>query len=363
MKKKIVAAMIAVVAALSITACGNTGANQPAETQESVDLNVLPSNGMPDLVNVPLKDLDVDQYVTLPDYNNIGYEMPTVSKEEVESQLLQTYLMVFPEEKRVTDRELKKGDTANIDYVGTLDGVVFEGGTAEGYNLTLGSKSFIDGFEDGLIGVMPGETVDLNLTFPENYSEPLAGKEVVFTVTVNYLIPKELDDSVVAGLGIEGIDTIAALRKMIEQSANESLRSQAETGVLEAVLMQCEFKDFPSMLIEKYKGDIEKNIEETAQAYGMDGETYAQQAYGVDLQTLVNTYGLQNLQMNVACQAIANRENLNVSDSMLKDQINAAAATYGISAEEYLGDNTEEEFREYLMYTNVLKYLASKNIK
>jgi len=90
--------------------------------------------------------------------------------------------------EKKTNGKVAKGDTVNIDYVGKKDGVAFEGGTASGYNLKIGSGSFIAGFEDGLIGVEIGKTVDLNLTFPENYgNEELNGAKVVFTVTVNYI--------------------------------------------------------------------------------------------------------------------------------------------------------------------------------
>lgn len=89
---------------------------------------------------------------------------------------------------KLTSGQVNKGDIANIDYVGKKDGVAFDGGTANGYDLEIGSKSFIDGFEDGLIGVQIGSTVDLNLKFPSSYHEPtLAGKDVVFTVKVNYV--------------------------------------------------------------------------------------------------------------------------------------------------------------------------------
>ena len=83
---------------------------------------------------------------------------------------------------------VESGDTVNIDFEGKKDGVAFDGGTSQGYNLTIGSGSFIDGFEDGLIGVNVGDTVDLNLTFPEGYQNAdLAGQDVVFTVTVNFI--------------------------------------------------------------------------------------------------------------------------------------------------------------------------------
>lgn len=95
---------------------------------------------------------------------------------------------------RADDGAVKFGDYANIDFMGTLDGVAFDGGTDQGYDLLIGSGSFIDGFEDGLIGVSVGETVDLHLKFPESYdNEDLAGKAVIFNVTVNYrMVPQDI---------------------------------------------------------------------------------------------------------------------------------------------------------------------------
>ena len=134
----------------------------------------------------------------------------------------------------VEGRAAKEGDVANIDYVGTKDGVAFDGGTASGYNLSLGNGGFIDGFEDGVVGMMPGEEKDLNLTFPEEYhSEELAGQDVVFHVTLNQLMsPEETavdDDLAKRALG----DDSAVLEDLREQ-VSASLESQAEANYFNA---------------------------------------------------------------------------------------------------------------------------------
>ncbi len=315
------------------------------------------------LIDMPLKDLPVEDFVTLPDYKNIQVEIPTVSEEEIQAELFRTYLMVFPEEKGVTDREVQEGDTANIDYVGKRDGEAFAGGTAEGQNLTIGSHSYIAGFEEGLVGVMPGETVDLNLTFPENYGNAeLAGAEVVFTVTVNYIIPAEMDESVFENLGIPGITDLASLRKVLEDSMNEQFSTQIEDSILEKVLEGCTFDNIPSLLIGRYKDNMRATIENNATAYGMTAEDYATNYYGTDLDSLVDQYAEQSLKMNIACQAIANKENLNLPDNLLKDKLAAGAASMGVSVEEYLGESTEEDYRDYLMYMSVLEYLKNVNL-
>ena len=110
------------------------------------------------------------------------------AKTEVTDEVIENYingnmLTTYP----ITDRAVEDGDLVTIDYVGKKDGEAFSGGSAEGYQLKIGSNTFIDGFEEGLIGVMPGDTVDLDLTFPESYSrnQDLAGQAVVFTVTLD----------------------------------------------------------------------------------------------------------------------------------------------------------------------------------
>ena len=134
----------------------------------------------------------------------------------------------------VEGRAAKEGDVANIDYVGTKDGDAFDGGTASGYNLSLGNGGFIDGFEDGVVGMMPGEEKDLNLTFPEEYhSAELAGQDVVFHVTLNQLMsPEETavdDDLAKRALG----DDSAVLEDLREQ-VSASLESQAEANYFNA---------------------------------------------------------------------------------------------------------------------------------
>ena len=135
-----------------------------------------------------LKDFDPSKYVTLGEYKGMNITIPKteVTDEDVDSYI--DYLLSANESYvDITDRDVaQNGDVANIDYEGKKDGVAFDGGTAQGYDLNLGSGVFIDGFEDGVVGMKVGETKDLTLTFPDNYAnEDLAGAEVVFTVTLN----------------------------------------------------------------------------------------------------------------------------------------------------------------------------------
>ena len=134
----------------------------------------------------------------------------------------------------VEGRAAKEGDVANIDYVGTKDGVAFDGGTASGYNLSLGNGGFIDGFEDGVVGMMPGEEKDLNLTFPEEYhSADLAGQDVVFHVTLNQLMSPE-ETAVDDDLAKRALGDDSAVLEDLRAQVSASLESQAEANYFNA---------------------------------------------------------------------------------------------------------------------------------
>ena len=162
---------------------------------------------------------DVEQYVTLGEYKGLQVTVtePAVDDATLETELESVYFAnVTAENGGITDRAVAEGDTINLDYEGKKDGVAFSGGTAAGASLTIGSGQFIAGFEEGLVGVKPGETVDLDLTFPEEYhSADLAGQAVVFTVTVNYIQPTEMEDSVVAGMGIDNVTNLEELKQNV----------------------------------------------------------------------------------------------------------------------------------------------------
>ena len=142
-----------------------------------------------------IRSYDVEKYVTLCNYDGMDVEVAgdfEVSEEDVISYI-NDMLVYYPNYTDTDKQVVEDGDCVNIDYEGKKDGVAFNGGTAQGHVLEIGSNSFIDGFEEGLIGAKVGDTLDLNLTFPENYgTAELAGAAVVFTVTVNKIVDKEI---------------------------------------------------------------------------------------------------------------------------------------------------------------------------
>lgn len=187
-----------------------------------------------------IADADMATMVTLTDYKNIPVDADEVAAtaEEVEEEISST-LEAYKELSTDEQLEIVDGDEVNIDFVGTVDGVEFEGGNSggEGYDLTIGSGSFVDDFEQQLIGYKPGDEVTVEVTFPEDYSEELAGKDASFAVTVNgIMVTPELTDAFVAENleYTEGVSTAAEYRAKVEDDFyQEHLQEYLTTYVLE----------------------------------------------------------------------------------------------------------------------------------
>ena len=309
-------------------------------------------------------DLDVEQYVTLGDYYNLGLTL------EIESQIKQlmqnVYHIGMPAEDGITGRPVELGDGVDINYEGKKDGVAFAGGTAQGAFLSIGSGEFIDGFEDGLVGIMPGKTVDLDLTFPVWYdNSELAGQAVVFTVTVNYIMPEEQDmkDSVIEGMGMDGISTVAALREDVFDYLYyySSELEFAQDDVLMALLDICTFaEELPQDFVDEARKMFRTDLEKQAAYYGMTTEEAAQAFGAMSEEEFLETQAEQNVRQNLAMQAVANREGLSVSDEELQELLELSVSSGEFkSVEEFLEyyNFTREQYRNLVMVDKVLKFL------
>lgn len=360
MKKKTLGFLAALLSMCMLAGCGakDTGNGTDAATGAGAE-------------STALKDMDVDKYVTLGEYKGLAASVDTVEVDEDEWDTLVNnvyYGNITAENGGITDRAVETGDTVNIDYEGKKDDVAFDGGTAQGYDLTIGSGNFIAGFEDGLIGVMPGETVDLDLSFPDPYpnNPDLAGQPVVFTVTVNYIQPAqdgEFSDEVISNFGIDGVTNEEELRQYAYDYLNENAQQNYETNVQQAVMdafmANNTFTSVPEALVQKYSDAAESSITSMASAYGVDADTFTQYYYGQDLATFLSTYAEQTAKQDIALQAVANKENLNISDEELDQMIQDRATAAGYDTiEEYIGETSKEDYREYFLYDKVLDYLV-----
>ena len=259
---------------------------------------------------------------------------------EVDSKVIAQELREMMEgyaELVTVNRAAVEGDTVNINYVGKKDGVAFEGGTddsEEGFNLELGSHSFIDGFEEGLIGAVAGEVRDLNLTFPENYhSAELAGQAVVFTVTVNAVqesvIPELNDQFAKENLPFDTVgEYVAALYDVRNQ---ESFNEQIMTSLMDS----CTVEKYPANLVEEEKQyflDYYNSYAEMYASYfGMDKEMILQQMFGfassTQLEEYAQEYAYDTVKQMLILTEIATVENLVLTD----DEYQQRALVYAIN--------------------------------
>ncbi len=372
MKKGLVYLMTAVLAVGLFTACGDKNDAQPPQATATpapeatgTDNTVTQDSNVERVV---LKDLNTDEYVTLGDYKNIEVTMagPGVDEAEWVSLYTQVYNELVTAEDGIMDRAVENGDWVNIDYSGKKDGVAFDGGTAAAQLLEIGSGSFIAGFEEGLVGVMPGETVDLDLTFPDDYGNTeLEGQAVVFTVTVNYIYPAEesWSDDVVVAAGDAEFATVEEMKQYVYDYLEEYnayyYDVNLENAVVEAFLNQCEFKSVPVELVQSYKNDFTLTMTNEAAMYGIDADTLCYYYYGVDLNTFLTVYVEESAKQSLAFQAVANAENMNLTDEEFDARLLEIATAYGCTTiEEYIGANPKEGYRELFMLEDVVAFLV-----
>ena len=218
MKKWMKTGLLIFVAAMAVSGCNG---KEAAEGESSAAETVSEA------------ELSDEASITLGNYKGLTL---TAVREEVTDADIDAELDALRQQYPavVEGRAAKEGDVANIDYVGTKDGVAFDGGTASGYNLSLGNGGFIDGFEDGVVGMIPGEEKDLNLTFPEEYhSAELAGQDVVFHVTLNQLMSPE-ETAVDDDLAKRALGDDSAVLEDLRAQVSASLESQAEANYFNA---------------------------------------------------------------------------------------------------------------------------------
>ena len=350
MKKKILAALLATVMVFSFTACGSKDDGVFVLSEDKLDEYVTLTEDF-DVFNVEIDPINVTDDDINVQLNNL------IMDKAAGSEKLQ----------KLVNRQVVSGDTVIIDYVGTKDGVAFEGGTSyTSTDLKIGSGSFIPGFEDGLIGTKPGDVVTLDLTFPEDYSSAeLAGQAVQFEVTVHYILPTFADvtEEVVADL-YDGQSTIKGLREQVSKDIYDSMYASAvEYAVVGLMEEKCTYgKKLPEELRQVAYDNVMQNIASYASLYGMDTETYIYLSYYQDMETFQNQtaweiadYSVKNL---LFCQAFANEKDLNVTEEELNKQLEEYAAYYGFaSVEEGFTDEDIDAIRNTMMNLKVVDYI------
>ena len=364
---------------VALSACGNNSDNN-VENNTDVNVETDTDNNAENSVDnksenyAYISGINAADYVALGEYKGIeiSEEDPSVSQEEVEQYIDRNLLVYYAVKNPIEDRtDVREGDTANIDYIGYRDGVAFDGGTAQGYDLVIGSGNFIPGFEDGLIGANVGDTVALDLTFPEDYpNAEMAGVSVTFEVTINSLsisqLP-ELTDELVKELAVGECSTVEELNSYIHDylySASMSTYDQNVKNDITGVVMQnCTFKEeLPSGLVERYYDILIEDLTETAASVGLDDlDTYMKNYYNMD--ELAYTVMIRNnaqamAKQYIMFQAISDAEGLNMTDEEKAQNMEELAQNYRFQSVDDLKEQMDEEsLSEYMMAEKVVAFL------
>ena len=271
----------------------------------------------------------------------------------------------------VKEGESALGDTVVMDFLGTVDGVPFEGGAAENYELELGSHQFIPGFEEQLVGHKAGEKVDVNVTCPENYTEELKGKAAVFACTIHEVKEKklpELNDEFVKELTVEGVETVDAFRahkeaELKRQKENEARRNYMGK-LIEAIAKEAQVElaqEIVDSQTETRKEDMVKRIQQS----GLQLEQYLQILGQSEEQftAQIREQALKETTEYVVLEEIGKAENLEVSDADLEFEFAKIAEQYHMTVEEVkkaLNKNLEE-FRHNIKMQRIDDFLYNQN--
>lgn len=350
MKKKLCMLVLALCMTASVTACGSkedTKSSTEAKKedtkeeskQEDSQDNKEENSGevTEDTRIVSVAPDEMDQYIKVGEYKGLDVQedVQEVTDSDIDIQI-QTNLSQNLVEVEDENAEVKNGDVVNIDYEGKKDGVAFDGGTAEGFDLTIGSGSFIDGFEDGLIGAKKGETRDLNLTFPENYqAEELAGQDVVFTVKINAIktTPELTEEWVKGNTEYDSVEKYKeGVRKELEETNRQMAHNTALSNLWTTIMDSCEVVKYPQKDVDKAMKLFEDNLntyadqqnmkpEEFLESQGMTREQFDEQS---------KDYAEYTVKQNLIVQAIMDAEKFTLTDEKSEEARKELEANYGV---------------------------------
>ena len=273
----------------------------------------------------------------------------------------------------VEDRPVKSGDTVNLNYLGSVDGIPFDGGAADNYDLVIGSGSFIPGFEDQLIGAENGADVDVNVTFPEEYhAEELAGKPALFKCHINSIKAKELpeaDDEFVKD--VTDFETLAEYKEDLKKKLTEEKEKQAkaarEDAAIEAVIADSKM-EIPDAMIDTQKRQMAEDFSQRLRMQGLSIEQYFQFT-GLTAEKLLEQMtpqALKRIQSRLVLEAVAKAENIEVSDEEIENEYKKMAEQYQMEVDkikELIGENEKKQIAMDLKVEKAVELIASNAVE
>lgn len=356
MKKKLVMIVMAVSMLAILGGCGKS-ASGDASSDASGDI-----------------EYDALDYVTLGQYKDLEIEATQYTVEDGDVEDYINNLLESDAYHADTDKTtVEDGDYINLDYAGTIDGESFDGGTATDQELEIGSDTMIDGFEDAIIGATVGQTFDINVTFPDDYSDSdLAGKAAVFTITVNKIlendttVPEYTDDWVneyTSGEYTTTTDYDAYTLEYLTEQAQEETESDMQSKLEDAVYANCSVSSLPDGLLDQYFEDYKETDESYAESYGYDFDTYISYYYGYSDEDTYNTeltsYLQTYLEQMLIREAIIETEGWECTDDDIDAFVQQYASYYGYDdVDSFLAQysfDTVDDFIDYVGEDSVQK--------
>lgn len=310
-------------------------------------------------------------YCDLPDYKGLEYTetKSTVTDADVKNKI-DSLLQQYATKTQVKEGTVAEGDNVNIDFVGSIDGVEFEGGNSNGagYDLTLGSGSMIPGFEDGIVGHKVGETFNIKATFPENYGkDELNGKEADFKITINYLTQTELpeyNDAFVASYtdATSILEYEDSVRKDLVEQYEQSDKSQNESAIMQVLVEKTTYNEYPQQEMQDL---IDKSIaqqEQAASSYGYSLGDYVTARYGFSDEDSFRQYiqGLAEdyIKEKIAVCAVAKDAGITVTKEEVDNYKKKIMDYYSYEDESKLEENySSEDIVYYALAEKVVDFL------
>ena len=380
MKRSLKLGAVCLGMAVLLCACGK-GSTESTEAASS-ETETAQSEAVSETVaetedtNVYPYEYDVESMVKLGEYKGLTYTETdaSVSDDEVESQINST-LTAHATAEQITDRAVEDGDTVNIDFEGKIDGKTFDGGTASGASLTIGSGTFIDGFEDGLIGVKPGDKTTLKLKFPDEYktNTDLAGKDVTFDVTVNYIkgddIVPELDDDFVKGLNIDDVSNVKEYRAYVKSQLQANKESEAEKSKQSELLQQAvdnaEIKEIPEELVTQYATQYTDYYKQYASYFGLELSDFLTQYMNQteeEFNQSAEDYGKERAGYMLVVSAIAKAEKVDV-DALYDEKVAQYAEQSGYADAATLEKDYSKRYLNQIIINEEVQNILEENAK
>ena len=295
----------------------------------------------------------------------------SVSDEEVDAEL-ENQRNKNARTVTVTDRPVAEGDTAVIDFEGFVDGVAFEGGKGENHPLEIGSHTFIDTFEDQLVGKNTGDEVEVNVTFPKEYhAEDLAGKPAVFKVKINEIKTKELPElNDEFASDVSEFETLEeykeSVKKNLEETKENNAKRTKEDEAIKKIIEKSEM-EIPDAMIES---QVQNMIQEFAQRLAQQGLSFDQymQFSGMTMDKMkeqVRPEALTRIQSSLVLEQIAKEENFEITEDDVNAEIEKMAKAYGMEADklkEYVGDDEKESMKRDIAIEKAVQFIMD-NVK